>query len=445
MTFAISTNVVHSASILDTLSVLREVVLPTFGKGVIVRRPSVVSLAARLDLDAKAIRRLQLLRDKYGSGPLILRVPLRRHAVILDPDDVIRVLEGSPDPFSPASVEKEAALAHFEPGVSLISKGGQREDRRRFNEAVLEPGAQVHRLAATFIAVIGEEAKQLAPAGGRELGWQEFSDVFQRIVRRIVLGDAARDARALTDTLTELRRAGNWAFLRPRKKKLLASFQHALETHLARAEHGSLAGRATEVPQDPDTRAVDQVTHWLFAFDAAAMASWRALGLLAAHPEHLARASAAADRDSLTERLAHYRCAFLESLRLWPTTPAILRETTHETRWGGSVLPAGTSLLIFAPFFHRDDDRLPFANRFAPDVWLDAGKRGRWPLIPFSAGPAMCPAHDLVPLLCSALLAAMTRGRNINQVAPAPLDQRRPIPATLDHASLRLSLGPRGV
>ena len=65
--------------------------------------------------------------------------------------------------------------------------------------------------------------------------------------------------------------------------------------------------------------------------------------------------------------------------------------TTEATEWRGRVLPAGTGILIFAPFFHRDGDRLPFAETFRPAIWLH-GEAVDWPLVPFSQGPAECPA-----------------------------------------------------
>lgn len=445
MVVAISHNDIHKASVLDTMAVLRDVVLPTFGKGIFLRRPGVVSLATRLDLDAKAIRRLQKLREKYGSGPLLLAIPARWHAVLLDPADARAVLDGAPDPFSPATVEKTAALAHFEPAVSLISRGAQRQERRQFNETVLETGSPIHSMIHRFLEIVEAEANLLVPSHGRDLGWGQFSDVFQSAVRRIVLGDEARDDRAITDALAELRRAANWAFLRTRKTKLLTAFQQHLEMHLARAEQGSLAAKAARTPQTADTRAVDQVTHWLFAFDAAAIATWRALALLTAHPDRLAQAEEAAREAGapVNERLAPFRAAFMESVRLWPTTPAILRETTREIRWGSRTLPAGTSFLVFTPYFHRDDDRLPFANRFTPEIWSDGSRRDKWLLVPFSAGPAICPGHNLVPLVGAAMAHFLSRGRRMAQVEPSALDRRRPMPATLDHTSLRLSIGSR--
>ncbi|MCE7982612.1 MAG: hypothetical protein DYG89_15615 [Caldilinea sp. CFX5] len=87
------------------------------------------------------------MRNKYGSGPLLLRIPIRNQALILSPHHVHRILNGSPEPFATASSEKRAALAHFQPKGSLISQGVERADRRRYNEEVLDTGQTLHRLA----------------------------------------------------------------------------------------------------------------------------------------------------------------------------------------------------------------------------------------------------------------------------------------------------------
>lgn len=129
---------VPRASIADALRAGARVLLPLVARGAIVRRPRGVALAERLDADRRAVPLLQRLRDRYGAGPLLLRFPGRPLAVILSPDDVHQVLETSPHPFAVATVEKRAALAHFQPHGLLITPGDLREDRRRFNEAVLD-------------------------------------------------------------------------------------------------------------------------------------------------------------------------------------------------------------------------------------------------------------------------------------------------------------------
>ena len=140
------------ASTLDTTRVLTTVVLPLAARGVLLRRPPVVALAERLDLDRRAVHLLQRLRARYGPGPLRLGVPGRSVALVLSPEGVQRVLSGSPEPFAVANREKRGALSHFQPHGVLVSHGQLRADRRRVNEAVLDFHRPVHRLAEAIAA-----------------------------------------------------------------------------------------------------------------------------------------------------------------------------------------------------------------------------------------------------------------------------------------------------
>ncbi|MBG6217621.1 hypothetical protein IWX75_002079 [Arthrobacter sp. CAN_A6] len=127
-----------TASVLDTAMFLGAVLLPTLAKGPIIRRPGVVGFAERFRLDDRAVRVVRRLSDKHPEGPLLLRLPRRHQAVILAPGHVDTVLDMSPEPFSPATDEKRAALAHFQPNNVLISKGPVRNIRRALQEQVLE-------------------------------------------------------------------------------------------------------------------------------------------------------------------------------------------------------------------------------------------------------------------------------------------------------------------
>jgi cytochrome P450 len=151
----------------------------------------------------------------------------------------------------------------------------------------------------------------------------------------------------------------------------------------------------------------------------------------------------------------HLRAAILESVRLWPTTPTILRQATREVDWGDGqgIVPVGASLVIHAPFLHRDP-ALPFADRFAPELWLDEaqgvrtalegaaeeGKDGPLALVPFSLGPGLCPAANLVPMLGSAFLAQLLARRGLRLAEPAQLRPDRPMPGTLDPFTLAFDL-----
>jgi cytochrome P450 len=411
------------AGLADSARVLAGVVTPMIARGVLLRRPPVVAAAEKVDVDLRAVRSLQRLRARYGAGPVQLRVPGRSLAVVLEPEHVRRILDGSPEPFAVANREKRWALRQFQPHGLLVSTGAERADRRRFNEAVLDFGHPVHRLGDALVAVVEEEVVPLR--GPPTLGWDDVAPVWWRVVRRVVLGRAARDDSELTDLLGRLRAAANWAYLRPLRKGVRDRFERRLRAHLDRAEPGSLAELVASTPASPATDPAGQVPQWLFAFDAAGIATVRALALLATHP-----ADGAAD----------LRAAVLESVRLWPTTPVVLRDTTTETMWADGVLPAGTALLIMSAFFHRDDQRLPFAHAFTPDLWQEGGDAGDWPLIPFSAGPGECAGRDLVLLVTTAFLAALLRDRSYTLV-DRDLGPDRQLPGTLDPFGLRFTRG----
>lgn len=427
------------ATLRDTLAVALGVALPTIAKGVIVRRPRVVALVQVLELDGRAVRTVQRLREKYGGGPLMLRTPGQPRAVLLLPQHVHRVLHGTPEPFAAASSEKRAALAHFEPKVALITHGPKRTERRRFNEAVLETSRPVHRLAGHFASLVEREINGLLArvrARGNDLVWDDFIRAWFRIIRSIVLGEAARDDEALTRMQERLRRRANWAFFAPVNRAMRRRFHERLEAHLARGEPGSLAAVIANTPTGNDTAPSHQVAQWLFAFDPAGMATFRTLALLASHPEQCARARSESGEAGakVSYDFPYLRTCLLESLRLWPTTPMVLRQSTRETEWESGRMPANTGILIFAPYFHRNE-QLPYAHRFAPEVWLQENRE--WPLIPFSAGPAICPAHNLVPMVASMALAKLIAGGDVSLLAPPELGPDAPLPGTLNNYALR--------
>jgi cytochrome P450 len=435
----------RTLGVADTLTVLGDVVLPTFSKGILIRRPMAMAWAERGDWDRRAVLCLQAMRSRLGTGPLLLRTPWRPVAFVLAPEHAARVLDGDPEPFAPAETLKYTALAHFEPQVSLLSRGPERAERRRFNDEVLDSACPVHRLADRFMTILDEEIESALARAGATLQWAEFATAWNRMVRRIVLGDAARNDEELTLLLTKLRAAANWAFLHPGRPALREEFYRRLARYLARGEAGSLAARAATMPKGANAAEADQVTHWLFAFDAGAIATFQALALLASHPQQQKRARAEISAVDVPGRktLPFLRACVLDSLRLWPTTPAILRETTQDTDWGRRIIRKNTTICLFTPFFHRDEETLPQAHRFAPEVWLGETGVDRPPVIPFSAGPGQCPARHLVLMLASALLAAILP-RNPRLQQSGRLSADLPLPGTLNPYALCFTIEPPG-
>ena len=401
------------ASALDTLRVARTALMPIVARGALLRRPSMVVAQEKADADKRLVRLLQRLRDKYGEDRLQLRVPGRSFSVVLSREDVHRVLSDVVS-YTPANVEKRHALAHFQPDGLLISDTADRPDRRAFTEAVLDTHSSVHALGDVFSAKVDEE---ISPEVGR-LDWDRFAPAWWRLVRRIVLGDSAADDSRLTDRLKSLRANANWSYLHRKNAEHREIFLRHVRSYVDRAEHGSLAERIAQLPASATARPESQVAHWLFAFDAAGMATFQTLALLASHP------FVPRDHD-------HLRASVLESLRLWPTTPLVLRDSALD----------GSTLLIIAPFFHRDDQVLAYADEFEPEVWLD-GRADR-ALIPFSDGPAGCPGRNLVLFVTAKVLSALFLEHDFLLTSHPRLAAGGPLPGTLNPLGLRFAVTTR--
>jgi cytochrome P450 len=436
------------ATALESAAFLLDVFLPTAAKGPLIRRPKVEAAAERLGLDDRAVRRMAKLARKYPDGPLMLRIPGRQQAVVLQPEHLHNVLANSPEPFSPASSEKKAALAHFEPRFVLISEGPERTARRALQEQVLDAHSPVHRLAASFLPIVREESDQLlqhakdaGPSGALELGWDDFIQSWDRMVRRVVFGDNAREDHELTNVLARLRGNANWSFLKRQDTRLRTKFLSRVEDRMKHAEQGSLAYAIANMHPGQQAAPVDQIPQWLFALETTGIATFRTLALLATHPDHLATAKAEVQRDeSQRQHLPFLRACVLESLRLWTTTPVILRQSTREVQWPDGDMGTGCGVLIYVPYFHRDEAHVPQAHSFAPERWLDPNDDEGWPLVPFSEGPVFCPGRQLALMLSSAVLASLIEKSSFRLSSEHALDPQTRLPGALNNYSLRFAV-----
>jgi cytochrome P450 len=428
------------------ITALADLGLASIAAGVIARRRPVVRLLERTQADSRAVQRIHALRGHFGAGPVELSVPGRRILVILDPDDVGTVLDASPFPFDPANREKRQALQQFQPHGVLISSGQIRARRRVVNEAALNTSMEMHRLAEPFARMIAEEARDMVAAAvdRGHLSSSDFMISWWRVVRRVVLGDAGRDDQAITDDLRRLRSAGNWAFLGLRHVRRRERFFDRLYRYAEEPAPDSLLGALSEVHAKGAVDPVGQVPQWIFAFDAAGMAALRAAALLATHPD--ARDHCETAEPERVDVRPFLRACVLESVRLWPTTPTLLRDTAAPTVWRAGeeafTVQPGAAVMIVVPAFHRDHDLLPFADRFEPVIWLD-GRAEQYPqLAPFSTGPVACPGRNLVLFVTSTLLAHLFSTARLELRSTPRLDPAEPLPATLNQLTLDFGVSP---
>lgn len=324
-----------------------------------------------------------------------------------------RTLQGTPTPFSPTTDDKQAALAHFEPHGSLISRGQHRAIRREFNDDAANFAASVRRQADGLLGALRSD---------EELIWPAFTEAWYAAAREIVLGPRAAEDRELTEQLGTLRAHANWVSMRPVSRSLRERFVQRLSSYVRQAEPGSLAELVSRRKSN-EAEPLDQITQWLFAFDGGGMTAFRALALLSTHPEQARRAKPDVDvlRGGACD-LPYLRASFLDAARLWPTTPVILRQLTEAIQWDGATLPAGTNVIAYVPFFTRDDERLGNANAFDPEQWLGADPGENIPFVSFSAGPGACPGRHVVSLVGSVWLASLLAAGHYEFIAPRALN-----------------------
>ena len=117
------------------------------------------------------------------------------------------------------------------------------------------------------------------------------------------------------------------------------------------------------------------------------MTAFRALALLAAYPDKVR----SAELD-----LAAWRAGELDVLISAPLfsrqsgsgrRPRAFAAIDGNPQLGGSDAQYGHERRYVVPFYHRDEERLPEADRFVPELWLGNDPAGAWPFVPFNAGP----------------------------------------------------------
>ncbi len=418
------------ASLLENLRFNAVVVIPNAVQGIFRRRRTAVAAATRAGIDGQAVGLLAAMARSYERSPVWVRVARDNAVLLLDPADVEAVLHAAPEPYASDPPAKRDGMAAFQPDAVTISRGALWRNRRRFTEAVLRGHGKLPR---GWVAICEEELDRVltgpvAIAAG-ELDWNSFHGVLQRLARRLILGVGAAEDERLTELLEELMSEANGlpGETGPRVDEL----EDLIAAHVDRAERGTLAARFSSAPSDARTNAVGQVPHWLFAIgDTLAINTFRALAVVGS--DHEVLAAARSNRGYLGACLQ-------EAMRLWPTTPMLSRETTEDVELRGVVVPAGTQVVISNLFGHRDRDRIPYADRFAPEEWLDGEAASDPAFNHFSRGPQGCPGASIALGIGEEVLEVLT-ARFTPVTTSGALRLDRDLPHMLDPFAIRVRL-----
>lgn len=422
------------ASLIENLRFNAVVVIPNAVQGLFRRRRAAVAAASRAGVDGQAVALLSGMARGYERSPVWVRLGRSDAVLLLDPADVEAVLDASPDLYAADPPAKREGMVAFQPDAVTISRGALWRNRRRFNEAVLR-GSGGGGLLRTWLDVCDKELQRMlagpvAVAAG-ELDWDSFHGMFERVARRIVLGDGAAEDEPLTTLLAELMSEANG--MPGETGPRVGELEEMIASHVDRADRGSLVARFSGAPSDARTNSVGQVPHWLFAMgDTLAINAYRALAVLGSDAGVLD--SARADGDYLEACLQ-------EAMRLWPTTAMLSRETIKDVELRGEVIPEGTQVVICNVFGHRDRDRLDYADRFAPERWID-GEAGADPAFnQFARGPQGCPGRSIAMGVGREILGGLIE-RHTPVTTDGAVNLERPLPHMLDFFGIHVRLDP---
>jgi cytochrome P450 len=427
-----------SVSLAETIAYNVQVVLPYLLQGVFTRNRFWTGVLARVHPDPLGVGFIARLRRKYGSA-FYVRMLTTKSLVVLDVNDIRRVLDHSPEVFAdPPS--KRRGMEHFQPGAVTISRGDDWRDRRPFNEAVLAYRSPAHPDSARYLALVAAEVRALQhrPGTGR-ITWPDVQALFEAVMLQVIFGVGARSDRELVDLLRKMMRESNRGARSTSRH--FAPFYDRLRSYLRSPEEGSLSAWCAQVPSSARTRVENQIPHWMFAMmETLAINVARALALIVTHPDAEAAVRAELERADINTPAAIASLSFVEAclheaMRLWPTTPLLVREVVSDADLGGGSVTRGMQILVLNGFNHRDRETLPFADRFTPSRPFDYVVDYQFNHL--SHGPQICAGKELLLFLGKAVVAHLLAGGSYQLRRPA-LDPSRPLPYALDHFSIVL-------
>jgi cytochrome P450 len=443
------TSGIPRASRLESVRFTLTYQLPILLRGIAIPLPFWTELATRFD-HGRGVGTVEGLTERYSGRPVMLRSVRGQALLVLAAGDVRRVLESPVSVYGMNAGEKRRLFSPFAPDALNGSPPHLHAERRPFNEAVLDYGHEPHRLAERFLRVVHEEVSAMLADDG-VLDYERSLAAFRRLARRCALGDAAADDTELSEEHSRLRADADWLGLkfwnRRTDTRLKASMDRRIQRYVTAAEPGTLVSLFASAPKEAETRPNGQVPFWLMALDAVRTAVFNALALLttdpAAHERALAEvreADAAHGPGTVAglAKLAFVRACLLDSVRLYPAAPMLVRVTAAETEWNGETLPIGAKVLIPVAAHHRAR-RLPHANRFAPDLWLDGSADADWQMNVFSRGGAQCAGRNLALVLGTASLAELLRQREFELLRPK-LARDRPLPFGINPLRVRFAI-----
>ena len=413
-------------------------VVPYYLQGIFKRNRFWVSVFSSVHPDPMGIGFVEKVRRSFPDTPYFYLYMLNRKTLwVLDEDHIRRVLDLSPEIYAEPGM-KRTGMSHFQPGAATISRGDDWKDRRRFNEAALQSG-RPPRYGDQLLPAIADAFADWPGARKQELCWTDFVALLEDAAMQILVGRGTSEHET-SQELSEMMRESNRVFAL-RESAYFDSYYHRIKTWLRYPSPDSLMARAAQAPATERTSPDTQVTHWLFALkDTLPENIVRTMALLAAHPDAMRQARAEIDAMPAMDAASIDQMPFLEgciqeAMRLWPTTPLLMRESLTAYPLGEHMVPAGMNVLISNNFNHRDRQSLNHADRFNPEFWQHDPVDYR--LNHLSNGTQACAGKHLALFVAKALLVHLFQDTHYHLAKPH-LDASGPLPHRFNQFAISL-------
>jgi cytochrome P450 len=439
-----------SVSLCDKLLFALGHLFPNYLQGLFKRSPFWTGFIQRFHPDASGRRLVMKWRRKYHARYFTVSFFGVPTVLVVDPYGIRRVLEHSPAVYADPRA-KHKGMSHFQPDALTISRSPLWDLRRRFNEQVLATGG-LHPFANAFLGVIQDEVKTVLSETPEFLTWPALDRLFTRITLRIGFGNQALADAGLVEALDQLMfQANRLVSLRrnPRFDRLYARIDHYLKAPEPNTLAASCRDALGKMPTTPwlGTAKIDvagQFPHWLFAMkDTLALNTAACLALLADHPaDGDAVRSEALAWDGSGAGLAEARylqACVEEAMRLWPTTPMLVRECIIVDILADDVLLPGTQVIIWNSSNHRNPEAYPDASDFRPARWLEP-QFGTW-FNHLSSSTQACAGKNLALLIAKAVIAELVRGNRFQNRCKF-VEAGRPLPDTFNAFQVELARTP---
>jgi cytochrome P450 len=432
-----------SASVGDSMKFTLLHLIPYLLRGVFTKNPFWTFIFDAIDTDARVVKFCQRLRSKYRSELIYLHMLTGKSLLLFSEEAIKRVLTNSPSIYGVPDIKRNG-MSHFQPKAVTISEGEEWQQRRRFNEAVLNSTQKVHEHSDAFLGVIKNEVRSSLDQTGTYLGWDYFDRLFKRIMLQVIFGVGARSESGLPNRLHQMMAESNRIVLL-RKSKEFDAFYQGIRRQLASPQPASLAALCPHAPQTDNTRLENQIPHWMFAMmETLATNTLRALALIVSHPLAEERVRLQINKSqsfsaSDISSFAYLEGCLQEAMRLWPTTAMLARKTLVEDNLCGNVVPAKIQIIILNTFNHRDSETHYFADHFRPEIWIE--RTIDYHFNHLSNGTQVCAGLNLALFIGTAVLAELLRKGRYKLRRPS-LNPARPLPHSFNEFRTKLERTP---